>query len=142
MALVAVITALSIGLGLAVPINLARDVAEQLLTTGVIRRAFLGVLSQDSTPEIAAQLRLPVQQGIVIARVDPGTPAAAGLRRGPEVVSISGLRGNQQLSLQKPARRVCSAAAIPPPSRRSSATPPIRPVASKSKALDVRYLRY
>jgi serine protease Do len=77
------------GLGFAVPINLARNIAEQLLTTGVIRRAFLGILYEPITGEIAAQLRLPVQQGLIVTRVEAGTPAAsAGLRRGDIIVRI------------------------------------------------------
>jgi serine protease Do len=79
------------GLGFAVPINLARDVAEQLLTTGVIRRAYLGVSYDNITPEIAAQFRLPVRQGIVLVMVGPGTPAAAaGLAQGDIVTDIDG----------------------------------------------------
>ncbi len=80
---------LASGIGFAVPINLARDVAEQLLTTGVIRRAFLGIQYEEVTPEIAAQLRLPVREGIIVAFVEPGTPAqAAGLARGDIITRI------------------------------------------------------
>ncbi len=77
------------GLGFAVPINLARDIAEQLLTTGVIRRAYLGIAYEPITREIALQLRLPVQNGLIVSRVEAGTPAAdAGLRRGDIVTAI------------------------------------------------------
>lgn len=116
---------ISSGLGFAVPINLARDIAEQLLTTGVIRRALLGIRFQEITEQIAFQLRLPVSSGILVLQVEPGTPAAsAGItrgdiltridsrplqsggdlrrflreRRGGEQVSIDGLRGNQQFT--------------------------------------------
>lgn len=77
------------GIGFAVPINLARDVAEQLLTTGVIRRAFLGIRYEEVTPELAAQLRLPVREGIIVVAVESGTPAAAaGLARGDIITRI------------------------------------------------------
>jgi serine protease Do len=77
------------GLGFAVPINLARDIAEQLLTTGVIRRAFLGVAYEQITREIAIQLRLPVQSGLIVLQVEPRTPAAAaGLQRGDIITSL------------------------------------------------------
>lgn len=69
------------GLGFAVPINLANDVVRQLLTTGRITRAFLGIGYSDIGPELARQFELPVSEGIIIGRVEPGTPAArAGLR--------------------------------------------------------------
>jgi S1-C subfamily serine protease len=77
------------GLGFAVPINLGRDIAEQLIATGVIRRAFIGINYLDLTREIAAQLRVPVTEGIVIMQVEPGSPAAAvGLRRGDIVTGL------------------------------------------------------
>lgn len=69
------------GLGFAVPINLARDVTEQILTSGRVRRAFLGVNYQDIEPEVAAQYGLPVREGIIVVRVAPNSPAArAGVR--------------------------------------------------------------
>jgi serine protease Do len=78
------------GLGFAVPINLARDIAEQLIETGVIRRAFLGIQYQDVTREMAAQLRLPVTEGIIIMGVEPGTPAGqAGIRRGDIITGLA-----------------------------------------------------
>src|SRR5690606_11149896 len=80
---------LATGLGFAVPINLARDVAEQLLTTGVIRRAFLGIYSADLTPEVSRFYRLPVAQGIIVDEVQPNSPAAqSGLRRGDIIVRM------------------------------------------------------
>jgi S1-C subfamily serine protease len=79
-----------VGLGFAVPINLGRDVAEQLLTTGRIVRPFLGIRYSDLTREIAQQFRLPVQDGIVIQDVEPNSPAAAaGLRRG-DIITQAG----------------------------------------------------
>ena len=79
------------GIGFAVPINLARDIAEQLLTTGVVRRAFLGIEYLDVTPQMAAQFGLPVEQGIVVMRIGQGTPAAqAGLRQGDIIVELDG----------------------------------------------------
>jgi serine protease Do len=81
------------GLGFAVPINVGRDIAEQLITTGVIRRAFLGIGYEDLTREIAAQLRVPATDGIVVMQVEPGTPAAtAGLRRGDIITGLADAR--------------------------------------------------
>ena len=69
------------GLGFAVPINLAADVAQQILTTGRVRRAYMGVQLAEITPQVAAQFRLPVREGVGIVAVQPRSPAAqAGLR--------------------------------------------------------------
>ena len=77
------------GLGFAVPINLATDIANQLLTTGRIRRAFLGVDVRDVTPELAQYFGLPVRQGAIIVAVVQGTPAAqAGLRAQDIIVRV------------------------------------------------------
>jgi S1-C subfamily serine protease len=78
-----------VGLGFAVPINLARDIAEQLLTTGIIRRAFLGVSYQEITPEIALRFNIPVQQGLMLMAVGPGSPAGeAGLQQGDVITRV------------------------------------------------------
>jgi serine protease Do len=69
------------GLGFAVPINLANDVVRQILTTGHITRAYLGVSFADIEPELAREFGLPVKQGIIVGAVERGSPAAiAGLR--------------------------------------------------------------
>ena len=65
--------------GLRVP----RDVAEQLLTTGVVTRAFLGIRQVELYPELVRQFRLPVQEGVLVVSVDPGTPAAQAGRCNP-----------------------------------------------------------
>jgi serine protease Do len=69
------------GLGFAVPINLANDVVRQVLTTGRITRSYLGISFADIEPELARQFGLPVKEGIIVGRVEAGSPAArAGLR--------------------------------------------------------------
>ena len=67
----------SAGVGFAIPINMAQDVANQLLTTGRIRYAVLGVVPSDLYPQLVQQWRLPVSEGIIIQSVDPRSPAAA-----------------------------------------------------------------
>jgi serine protease Do len=77
------------GLGFAVPINLAQNVAEQILTTGRVVRSFLGVEWRDVEPEMAEQFRLSVREGIVVAAVRPDTPAdRAGIERGDIIIRI------------------------------------------------------
>src|ERR687893_885010 len=64
------------GLGFAIPINLARDIAGQLLTTGRIRRTVLGIVPDDLIPELSEQYNLPVREGIIVRQVEPGSAAA------------------------------------------------------------------
>lgn len=77
------------GLGFAVPINLANDVVRQILETGHITRAYLGVSFADVDPELARQFGLPVKQGIIVGAVEGGSPAArAGIR--PQDIIVKG----------------------------------------------------
>jgi S1-C subfamily serine protease len=71
------------GVGFAIPINSARRSMEQLLATGKVAYAFIGITTQDVTPGIARRFELGAQRGALIAEVEGGTPAAeAGLRGG------------------------------------------------------------
>lgn len=79
------------GLGLAVPINVARDIARQLITTGRVRRAALGVGVIPLTPEIASRFNLPAQSGLIVGNVQRGGPAAgAGLRSEDIITRVDG----------------------------------------------------
>jgi serine protease Do len=79
------------GLGFAIPINLARNIADQLIATGRVRRAVLGILPVDVTPPLAQQLNLPVREGVLVYEVEPNTGAArAGLRAGDIITNING----------------------------------------------------
>ena len=82
--------ALMVGLGFAVPINVAREIAEQLLATGSIRRAALGITTLDIDAEVARQFSLPVRQGVIVYQVGPDTPAErAGIREGDVITRIN-----------------------------------------------------
>jgi serine protease Do len=77
------------GIGFAVPSNLARWVSEQLVKTGSVRRAYLGVGIQSLTPELAEQFGVQPHHGALISRVFPDTPAAKmGLRNGDIVTAV------------------------------------------------------
>ncbi|MBW8839025.1 MAG: trypsin-like peptidase domain-containing protein [Gemmatimonadetes bacterium] len=77
------------GLGFAIPINLANDVVRQVLATGHITRAYLGVGFADIEPELARQFGLPVKEGIILTAVERGSPAGrAGLR--PQDIIVKG----------------------------------------------------
>ncbi|HEX6132793.1 MAG TPA: trypsin-like peptidase domain-containing protein [Longimicrobiales bacterium] len=80
-----------VGIGFAIPINLGRDIAEQLLTTGRVTRAFLGIRHVGVYPELVAQFRLPAREGVLVVEVQPGTPAdRAGLRQGDIITRMAG----------------------------------------------------
>jgi Do/DeqQ family serine protease len=81
----------NVGIGFAVPINMARQVIDQLTRYGEIKRGRIGVAIQDLTPDIAQALGTKYTQGAVIARVEPGSAAErAGLRTNDLVVAVNG----------------------------------------------------
>ncbi len=83
----------SVGLGFAIPVNMARNLMKQLVNFGEVRRGKLGVIIQDLTPKIAKALRSTVRRGAVISRLLQGSAAAqAGLRAGDIIVSVNGRR--------------------------------------------------
>jgi 2-alkenal reductase len=80
------------GVGFAIPINSARRSMEQLLATGRVAYAFIGITTQDVTPGIARRFGLGAQRGALIAEVEDGTPAAeAGLNGGSREESFNGV---------------------------------------------------
>ena len=77
------------GLGFAVPINLAQDVMQQIITTGRVVRAFLGIQYVDLDPELARQFRLTTSEGVIVAAVGRRTPAdRAGLLPGDIIIRV------------------------------------------------------
>jgi Do/DeqQ family serine protease len=84
----------NIGLGLAIPTNLARDVVDQLLkNNGVVIRGTLGLESQTLTADLAKGLGISETRGALITRIYAGSgAAAAGLKAGDVVVAANGQR--------------------------------------------------
>jgi serine protease Do len=79
------------GIGFAIPINLAKHVAEQLVAHGTVKRAMMGVTLANMTPEIAEGFGLGDQQGVIIQNVFKGSPAEkAGLERNDVIVDLNG----------------------------------------------------
>lgn len=79
------------GIGFAIPINLASNVASQLLAYGEVVRGFLGIHPQDLTPDLSAALRLAHLQGALVAEVKESSPAyRSGIRRGDTILALSG----------------------------------------------------
>jgi S1-C subfamily serine protease len=80
------------GIGFATPINMAKRIAQDLIKEGRVRQAYLGISTIALWPDLSQALRLPVQQGLLVERVAPRSPAAqAGLRGGDRVV-LAGLQ--------------------------------------------------
>jgi len=81
----------NIGIGFAIPINLAMQIAEQLLENGKVQRGFLGISAQDLTPVLAEAFGLNQNKGAVITSVDDDSPAGkAGLQPGDILLKING----------------------------------------------------
>ena len=82
----------NIGIGFAVPINMARRVMDQLVRYGEVKRGRIGVTIQDLTPDLAQAMNTTRTNGAVIARVEPGSSAdLAGLKSGDLVVAVNGV---------------------------------------------------
>ena len=83
----------NIGLGFAIPSTMARAVADQLTTDGVVHRSKLGVTIQPMTPELAQGLGVPNARGALVSDIEPGSPAEhAGIKPGDVIVSLNGQR--------------------------------------------------
>ena len=92
----------SVGIGFAIPSNLARQVLNQLRQFGVARRGWIGVRIQQVTAEIAEGLNLPTTQGALVSGVTGGGPAAkAGLTNGDLVTGFDGKPVNDDRALPR-----------------------------------------
>jgi len=92
----------SVGIGFAVPSNVAKTVVAQLEQHGKVSRGWLGVQIQEMTPAIAASLGLQGQHGALIAAVTANSPGAeAGLKQGDVVLSFNGTEITQLRDLPR-----------------------------------------
>ncbi|MEJ2566772.1 MAG: DegQ family serine endoprotease [Gammaproteobacteria bacterium] len=81
----------NVGIGFAIPSNMAKDDMEQLIRYGNVRRGQLGVYIQDVTPDLAKALDLQRSSGAVISKVMKGSPAQrVGLEAGDVVIAVNG----------------------------------------------------
>ncbi|MCP1673161.1 serine protease Do/serine protease DegQ [Natronocella acetinitrilica] len=81
----------NIGIGFAIPMNMAQAIMEQLIAHGEVSRGRLGVSVQDLTTELAEAFGLAARSGVVVTQVFPGSAAeAAGLESGDIVAAING----------------------------------------------------
>jgi serine protease Do len=81
----------NIGIGFAIPINMAKQIMEQLIDTGKVTRGWLGVIIQNITPELKDEFGLKTAEGALVGDVDKDGPAKkAGVRRGDVIVEYRG----------------------------------------------------
>ena len=80
----------NIGIGFAIPSNMARVVMDQLMKTGRVRRGMLGVTIQSVNADLASTLSLPAARGAIVTSVSSGGPAErAGIQRGDVITAIN-----------------------------------------------------
>lgn len=80
----------NIGIGFAIPINMVRDVVQQLIKYGSIHRGLLGIYVQELTPELASAFQVKNTNGAIVTQVNAGSPAAqAGLQAGDVINEIN-----------------------------------------------------
>lgn len=90
----------SIGIGFAIPINMAQDIMSQLLEFGEVKRGRLGVQAQDLTAELARAFNIQTTQGAVVTQIEQGSPAhKAGLRVGDVILKANGKVVSSSMSM-------------------------------------------
>ncbi|HMC28048.1 MAG TPA: Do family serine endopeptidase [Verrucomicrobiae bacterium] len=91
----------NMGIGFAVPINMARVVMDRIIKEGRVVRGYLGVMIQPITPELAEQFKLPNQSGALVGNVEEKSPAAAaGIENGDVISEFDGQKVNDSRHLR------------------------------------------
>ncbi|HEV2213435.1 MAG TPA: DegQ family serine endoprotease [Gammaproteobacteria bacterium] len=91
----------NIGIGFAIPVNMARDVMDQIVKYGKVERGVLGVTIQNLTPEIAKGLGINADSGVVVTQVQSGSGAdKAGVKAGDVILKVDGKPVTSNSSLQ------------------------------------------
>jgi serine protease Do len=99
----------NLGIGFAVPVNMARGVMNSLITTGKVVRGYLGVMVQPVSGDLAKAFKLPNEEGALVGEVSEGSPAAkAGIKAGDVVVGFNAAKVGDPRQL-----RLLAAAATP-----------------------------
>ncbi len=79
------------GVSFAIPSNLAKEIANQLIENGEVTRGYLGIMIQQVTPDLAKSFNIKPGQGIIVSQVNDGSPAEkAGLRQGDVIIKFRG----------------------------------------------------
>ncbi len=89
------------GISFAVPINTAKDIANQLINSGKVVRGYLGIYPQDIDTTTRKVIKLPEKQGVMVAKVVKGSPAEkSGIQQGDIILSLNNIPINSASSLQ------------------------------------------
>jgi serine protease Do len=79
------------GIGFAIPINMAKGIIDQLITGGTVVRGYMGVRIQELTQDLADNFGLKDRKGILVSQLEPGSPAdKGGIKQGDIIVSLDG----------------------------------------------------
>jgi len=90
----------SIGLGFAIPVDLAKTISDEIIATGSVTHAYFGVATVPIPPAAAAQAGVP--EGLYVQAVVPGGPSAqAGLQEGDVITTINGKPATSNIQLQE-----------------------------------------
>jgi len=90
----------NIGIGFAIPVNMARSIMDQLLKYGAVKRGLLGVNIYSLTPDMAKSLNITNTQGVLVSQVTDGSAAdKAGIKPGDVITSINNqtIKSNSEL---------------------------------------------
>lgn len=81
----------NVGIGFAIPINTVKEVVSQIIESGKVEHAYMGIEMQTIDSDLTEQVRLPAETGVLVSRVVPGSPAdEAGLEGGSRNVVVDG----------------------------------------------------
>ncbi len=81
----------NVGIGFAIPINMVKQITEQLIEHGEVKRGRLGFSAQDLTPALAEAFGISRNKGVVVARVEADSPAdKAGMKVGDVIIEVNG----------------------------------------------------
>jgi S1-C subfamily serine protease len=80
-----------VGIGFAIPINTVKEVVSQIIESGKVEHAYMGIEMQTIDSDLTEQVRLPAESGVLVSRVVAGSPAdEAGLEGGSRNVVVDG----------------------------------------------------